>query len=348
MLEENAVDALLVVQPENRYYLSGFSGSAGAVVVTAERSYLLTDFRYLEQAREQSPHLEVVKIQDGLPDALAGLQGAAGFRRLGFEMEHTNYKLFAALQEKLAGVELRPLEGVVEKFRQIKDKAELDAMARAAALLDEGFCYICGYIKPSLTEKDVALELEIFLRRRGAEGAAFPFIVASGPRSSLPHGAATERVINRGDVITLDFGVNVGHYNSDMTRTVVLGRADAKVKEIYRVVLEAQLAGLARVRDGVTACEVDAAARGIIDSHGYGQYFGHGTGHGVGLAVHEAPRLAARDDTTLREGMVVTVEPGIYLPGFGGVRIEDSVVVEKDGCRLLTSSPKEQLLELEP
>jgi Xaa-Pro aminopeptidase/Xaa-Pro dipeptidase len=192
----------------------------------------------------------------------------------------------------------------------------------------------------------VALELEMFMRRRGAEKTAFPFIVASGPRAALPHGEASAKTFSHGDVLTLDFGVVVDNYNSDMTRTVSLGPPQAQIKQIYDIVLEAQLAGLAAVKAGVAASAVDKAARDVIASHGYGEFFGHSTGHGVGLAVHEGPRLSVRDDTVLQEGMVVTVEPGIYLPGIGGVRIEDSVVVEKNGCRLLTKSPKDRLIEL--
>jgi len=345
-LEGSGLDAILVLQPENRLYLSGFTGSSGALLVTGEKAYLITDFRYLEQAKEQSPHLEIVRMQETLPDTLAAMQEKTDLRSLGFEADYINFKLYRTLQEKLAGVELRPVEGIIERFRLVKDSAELAAIQRSMALLDEGFAHICGYIKPGMSESEIGLELEMFLRRRGAQGTAFPFIIASGPRASLPHGVASERTIRPGDVITMDFGVVLDFYNSDMTRTVALGKPPDKIKEIYDIVLEAQMAGLAAVKAGVPACAVDKAARDVIELRGYGDYFGHSTGHGVGLAVHEGPRLSSRDDTVLQEGMVVTVEPGVYLPGVGGVRIEDSVVVERGGCRLLTHSPKDKLIHL--
>lgn len=346
ILAGSGVDAMLVIQPENRLYLSGFTGSSGALLVTKEKAYLITDFRYLEQAGEQSPHLEIVKMTNNLVDTLETMHEINGICSLGFESGYVNYKLYEDLVEKLPGIKLVPLDGVIEQLRQVKDDQELAAISRSMSLLDEGFDYICGWIKPGVTEKEVELELEMFLRRRGATAAAFPFIIASGPRSSLPHGAASDRRINPGDVITIDFGVVLDHYNSDMTRTIALGTPPEIIKKIYGIVLEAQQAGLAAVRAGVKASEVDAAARRVIEAHGYGEYFGHGTGHGVGLAVHEGPRLSPRDDTVLQEGMVVTVEPGIYLPGTGGVRIEDSVVVERDGCRVLTKSPKDRLIQL--
>ena len=346
LLAEKGIDAMLVMQPENRYYLSGFSGSTGALMITPGTSYLCTDFRYTEQARDECPHLEVVKVTETLPDKLAELREQAGFDTLAFEADYINYKLYNTFRDKLPGVEMVPLDGALEKLRRVKDQSELAAVARAMAMLDRGFEYITGFIKPGISEKTVSLELEMFMRRQGASGTSFPFIVASGPRSSLPHGEASERVIRQGDMLTLDFGVIMNHYCSDMTRTVAVGTPPPEMKKIYAIVLEAQLAGLKAVRAGVAASAVDKAARDVIDSHGYGEYFGHGTGHGVGLAVHEAPRLSSRDDTVLEEGMVVTVEPGIYLPGRGGVRIEDSVVVEKGGCRLLTRSPKDRLLEL--
>lgn len=346
LLAEKNIDAMLVMQPENRYYLSGFSGSTGVLLITPGSSYLCTDFRYTEQAEAESPHLQVVKVTETFADTLVEMKERAGFSTLAFESDYINYKLYHTFRDKLPGVELVPLDGAVEKLRRVKDSDELAAIAESMAMLDSGFQYICGIIRPGMSEKEVALELEIFLRRRGAAGKSFPFIVASGARSSLPHGEASDRVIQPGDVVTLDFGVIKNHYCSDMTRTVAVGSPPPDMKQIYGIVLEAQLAGLQAVRAGVPASAVDRAAREVIESHGYGEYFGHGTGHGVGLAVHEAPRLSARDDTVLEKGMVVTVEPGIYLPGRGGVRIEDSVVVERDGCRLLTRSPKESFMEL--
>ncbi|WP_027363469.1 M24 family metallopeptidase [Desulfotruncus alcoholivorax] len=345
-LAESGAGAMLVMQPENRLYLSGFTGSSGAVLVTENKSFLVTDFRYIEQAQQQSPHLEIYKLRETTEDTLADIAGSLGLKSVAFEADYISYHFYEKLKCKLKGVELIPVTGVVEQNRQVKDSSELLAIARSMSLLDDGFNYICGRIKPGTSEKEIELELETYLRKKGASGPAFPFIIASGPRSSLPHGTATDRVIGYGDLITLDYGVVFDNYNSDMTRTVAVGEPPAELKKIYSIVLEAQLAGLAAVKAGVTASSADGAARQVIESYGYGEYFGHGTGHGVGLAVHEAPRLSSRDNTVLREGMVVTVEPGIYLPGVGGVRIEDSVVVEKDGCRVLTKSPKDKLIIL--
>ncbi len=346
LMSQKGVEAMLVMQPENRYYLSGFSGSTGALLITEKESYLCTDFRYTEQAESQSPHMEITRVRDTLPDTLAELQKKTGFNVLGYEDGFLNCKLYNKIQDRLPGVKMVPLSGTVERLRRIKDASELDIIEKAMSMLDLGFEYICGVVKPGMSEREIALELEFFLRRHGASGASFPFIVASGPRSSLPHGEASDRIIQKGDMLTIDFGVVYKHYNSDMTRTVAVGKKPPDMEEIYKIVLEAQLAALEAIKPGVPASEVDKAARSVIESKGYGEYFGHGTGHGVGLAVHEEPRLSSKDNTILEEGMVVTVEPGIYLPGRGGVRIEDSVVVESNGCRLLTKSPKSSLMEI--
>jgi len=344
LLAEKGIDAMLVMQPENRYYLSGFTGDTGALLITADDSFICTDFRYIEQAREQSPHLQVARVTATLVEKLAAMREDTGWHTLAFEGDFINYTMYNTLRDKLPGVELVPLDGAVEKLRRIKDRSEQAAIAKSMAMLDRGFEYICGFIKPGVTEAAISLELEIFMRHQGASGTSFPFIIASGPRASLPHGEATDRVIREGDILTLDFGVIMEHYCSDMTRTVTVGVPPPEMEKIYYIVLEAQRAGLNAVKAGVAASAVDKAARDVIEAHGYGEFFGHGTGHGVGLAVHEAPRLAARDNTVLEAGMVVTVEPGIYLPGQGGVRIEDSVLVEQDGCRLLTNAPKDTLL----
>jgi len=345
-LKFQAMDALLVTQPENLFYLSGFTGDAGALLITAGKSYIITDFRFIEQTREQCPHLEIFKIETTLVEALADLVGRLNLPSLYFETDYLSYKFYETLHEKLGEVVLHPLEGIVEQFRLVKDQDELAAIQQAMSLLDEGYRHICGFIKPGVSEREVALELEIFMRLRGAEKTSFPFIVASGYRAALPHGEASAKAISLGEVVTLDFGVVVDNYCSDMTRTVALGAPNDQIKEIYSIVLDAQLAGLGAVKAGVPASAVDKAAREVIASHGYGDYFGHSTGHGVGLAVHEGPTLNARNAMVLQAGMVVTVEPGIYLPGIGGVRIEDSVVVEQNGYRLLTKSPKDKLIEL--
>lgn len=340
------LNGLLVLRPENRRYLSGFTGSAGALLIDSGRALLLTDFRYLDQAQLESPHFEVVRVEKTIPETLALLLQGQQSYRLGLEGDYITHQQYTAFDEKLAGVSIESAPGLVEQLRQIKDIAEIEVIEQAAALADRAFRHIRPMLRPGARERDIALELEFFMRRAGADGASFPIIAASGPRSALPHGVASDRVLAPGDFLTLDFGAIMQGYNSDMTRTVVLGRPTPRHREIYNIVLEAQQAALEYIRPGVAAAGVDRAARSIIEGYGYGEYFGHSTGHGLGLAVHESPRLAATDQTVLQEGMVVTAEPGIYLPNWGGVRIEDMVLVAEGGCRVLTKSPKIKMITL--
>lgn len=345
-LARENIDAMLVMRPENRYYLSGFTGSAGALVITAREAYFLADFRYFEQAQEECPFCQVIGFKESLYDTLAEKLPRWGVNRLGYEGDFLTYKQAVTLQEKLEKIPVVPLYGLVEELRQVKDPGEIELLSRAAALADQAFEHILGYLKPGMTEWDVAVELECFMRRLGARKSAFDIIVASGPRGALPHGVASQRVIQAGDLVTMDFGCVYRGYNSDLTRTVVVGSPHSRQKEIYDLVLAAQRAALAAVRAGIKACDVDRAARQVIDSAGYGENFGHSTGHGVGLAVHEEPSVSKKNETLLQPGMVITIEPGIYLPGWGGVRIEDLVVVEEKGCRILTSAPKDPLPEV--
>lgn len=338
------LDSFFIIRPENRYYLTGFTGTSGAVLLTESQIYLVTDFRYDEQAKAQSPHCKIVIAPDTVPDALGRLSGELGLRHLGCEGDYITYQQFAALQEKLEDCPIMPLSGFVEDLRAVKDALEIKNISEAVSLSDRAFQHILPFIAEGAAERDIALEIEFFMRREGAEGLAFQIIVASGGRASMPHGTASEKLLSAGDLVIMDFGAVLAGYCSDITRTVSVGRADKKMEDIYGIVLEAQMAGLMAVREGVPASEVDRAARGVIDGYGYADNFGHSTGHGLGLQIHEDPRLSSRDDTILKKGMVVTIEPGIYLPGWGGVRIEDTVVVEENGCRVLTSSPKDRLI----
>lgn len=348
LLPEYGIDALVVSHPKNCAYLSGFTGSAATLLIDNQNAYLLTDFRYTEQAKEQCPGFSVVEVQDGLHKVLPGLLSPAGIKTFGLEADHLTYDSFSSLkeklQEKLPASAPLPVTGVVQRLRVIKDHEEIDTIGRSMHILDLAFNHILGKLKPGASEREISLELEFFTRRQGAEEKAFTFIVASGPRSALPHGVASGRIMQAGDLVTMDFGVYFKGYASDMTRTVALRSHDHRQEKIYNIVLEAQLAGLAAVRAGIAAQEVDQAARGVIERHGYGSYFGHSTGHGVGLEVHENPRLAKNNGTVLEAGMVVTVEPGIYIPGWGGVRIEDTVLVEDYGCRPLCQAPKGKLM----
>ena len=337
-------DAFLVTSRINRMYLSGFSGSAGWLLLSRARAYALIDFRYREQVKQQAPSFEPVEGDD-FAESLAKLVKEEGLGRVAFEAAHTSVKDQNRREEMLPQVRWVPTSGVIEEIRAVKEPEELARIERAVALADEAFTYITGRLA-GRSEKEVALDLEFFLRRNGAQALAFPSIVASGPQGALPHAVPTDRVIGRGDLVTLDFGAYLDGYCSDMTRTVGIGPLTARQREVYDVVLRAQRAGLEAVRPGRLGKEVDADARAVIEAAGFGKNFGHGLGHGVGMEVQEdPPRLSRRGEARLVPGMVTSVEPGIYIAGWGGVRIEDLVVVTEEGCRVLTRSPKE-LLEL--
>lgn len=341
------LDAILVTQAENRRYLSGFTGSAGYLCITAMYAHLATDSRYWEQVGQQAPDFTLAKIEAGKSNQLfADLVRAAGATRVGYEAGDLTVASYRELQKALrpdrarAIARLVPTKGLVEGLRAIKDAAELALIERAVALGDAAFAYGVRRMKPGLTEKQAAWEIERYLREHGAEGVAFELIVASGPNGALPHARPSDRVIQAGEPIVIDMGCRVDGYNSDLTRTIVLGEPGEKFREVYAIVLQAQLAAEAALRAGPKGKEIDAVARQIIVDAGYGEYFGHGLGHGVGLAVHEEPGLGKLGEKPLQPNMVCTIEPGIYLPGEFGVRIEDMAVVTADGCRVLTKAKK--------
>jgi len=346
LFDVNGVDAFYVTAPENRYYLSGFSGTSGALLLCRNNSYLITDFRYTSQASQECPGFEIIEAPGNGIEALAGLCRKDHVSQLGCEGDNLTYAQFQALRQVLTSVELKPVSGVVEGLRLHKDAYELRCIEEAVRIADRAFARITAIIRPGVSEVEIALELEFLIRRLGADGIGFATIVASGTRSALPHGVASAKIIEAGDLVTLDFGAVYRGYHSDITRTVAVGQGTPRQEDIYNIVLEAQMSAIAAVKAGVRTSEVDRAARDIIKKNGYGDYFGHGTGHGLGLNIHEGPRLSAKDDTVLQAGMAVTVEPGIYLPGWGGIRIEDTVLVENGGRRVLTRSPKDRLLSL--
>ncbi|MCI8415961.1 MAG: aminopeptidase P family protein [Lachnospiraceae bacterium] len=347
-LQERELDGLLVADGHNMRYLSGFTGATGYLYISRQQQVILTDSRYTLQAREEAPRFQVVEVsrQEGYKEKLLNLTQEDETKRLGFEDQVMMYATVESLKEKLTPVgEWVPLRGALSTFRQIKTEGEIERMAQAEAIGDKAFDYLLGELRPGVTELTIAAKLEFYMKTHGAEDIAFPSIVASGLHSAMPHATPSRKKLEQGDFITLDFGCRYEGYCSDMTRTVVLGKASERQREIYQIVLEAQLAGLEAVRAGISGKEADEAARAVIEKAGYGEYFGHALGHSVGLEVHERPSLSQGDDTILKPGMIETVEPGIYVPGFGGVRIEDMVVVTETGCRNLTHSPKE-LIEL--
>jgi Xaa-Pro aminopeptidase len=268
-----------------------------------------------------------------------------GIKKLGFEEDHMSYGFYTDISSKLREVELTSLDGIIERLRQVKDEEEIKLIEKAASIADNAFSEIIKFIKIGMTEKEIDLELEFLMRRNGASGLSFPSIVASGKRSSLPHGAASHKKVEYGDFLTLDFGCVYNGYCSDITRTVIIGKASEKQKEIYDIVLEANLEALKNIRPGITGEELDTIARKVIEKYGYAKYFGHGLGHGVGMLVHELPYVSKKGTSPLQSGMVITDEPGIYISGFGGVRIEDLVLISDSGYRVLSHSSKE-LIEI--
>lgn len=349
-MAKDSLPAMLITGVSNMRYVTGFesvfdSGINAACLVTREIARFYTDRRYSEAATteaEGTPWAVRVPEESLYIDACAELH-EAGVTELVLESS-IPYGRFKFISEQFVG-SVRVLDRVVEEIRQVKEAHELERIEAAAALTDRAFDHILGMIAPGMTEREVALELEFFMRRNGSDDIAFDPIVASGPNSARPHAGVSDRVIGSGEFLKLDFGARVDGYCSDMTRTVVVGAASDRHREIYEAVRAANAVGVAAVRSGVTGKDVDAAARQSLADAGFGEYFTHGLGHGVGLDVHEMPTLGQRSRDSLRTGAVVTIEPGVYMPGFGGVRIEDLVVVEERGGRTLSASSRD-LIEI--
>lgn len=340
-IQNLGLDGMIIAKLTNYRYLSGFTGSSAYLLVTARKNILLTDFRYVEQAIKEAPEFEVVMYRLPLTDTLRELIEKEKITRIGLEKETVTLGVYEEFTANIPGVSFIPAADPVQHLRRVKLPEELDKIRKAAEITDKGFLHILDFIRVGMTEREVALELEFFTKRLGSERNAFEFIVASGERGALPHGVASSKTLNKGDLVTLDIGCVYQGYHSDMTRTIMLGKPDHKQEAIYSQVLRAQEAVLQAIRPGMTGAQADAIARGIISEAGYGNEFGHGLGHGVGLDIHEGPRLAPQDQSILEPGMVVTVEPGIYLPGWGGVRIEDLVVITREGCEIISKSPKQ-------
>ena len=346
-LQENDLDALLISTPENRRYLSGFTGSAGYLLISQTQALLCTDFRYTEQAGRQAPDFRVDRISSGL-DWLPKLAAELGVRKVGFEsqtMTVSTYKAFTdVLQEASHNErpELIATSGIVETMRAVKDPEELKLLTRVVEIGDLALEEVTPSIQAGMSEAEVAWLLEKAMREKGASALSFDIIVGSGPNGALPHHRAGERAIVAGEPIVIDMGAKYQGYCSDMTRTIVVGEPDETFRKVYDTVLGAQLTAEATVTAGMTGVEADGLARKIIGEAGYGENFGHSLGHGIGLAVHENPRLGPNSKEVLEDGMVFTIEPGIYLSGWGGVRIEDMVVLENGKARILTKAHKRE------
>lgn len=339
-LESNKLDAILITSPINRRYMTSFTGTAGVVLISQEAARFITDFRYIEQANEQAKGFQVIEHAQAMHETIANQLKTLQVNKLGFEKDHTTVSTYEQYQEMFA-CDLVPVSGLVEAIRLKKTPEELQIMKKAAKIADDAYEHIKSYIKPGVKEIDISNELEFFMRREGATSSSFDTIVASGYRSALPHGVASNKEIQTGELVTLDYGALYNGYCSDTTRTVAVGDISDELNTIYQTVLEAQKRGVNALKPGTTGKEGDAVARDYIAGCGYGQYFGHSTGHGVGMEVHEDPSLSRKSDAILEAGMVVTVEPGIYIPNVGGCRIEDDLVITETGNERLTVADKE-------
>jgi Xaa-Pro aminopeptidase len=342
--EDHKLDVLLFTNLTNIRYLCGFSGSEGALLLTRDDAWFLCDSRYTTQASAEVCGAQVREFSVKYED-ICTLIGDNAFQRIGFESTHTVVSDFRRLTERLTGRELVGIGASLDTIRSCKDQDELLLLKSVAALASDSLQSVLEKIKIGVSEAEFSLALEFELRSRGADARAFDFIVASGERGALPHGRASDKLLCQGELVTIDFGAVKDGYNSDETVTVALGRPDARAREIHTIVKEAHDRAIAAVKPGISCRDLDEVARGYIREKGYEQYFGHGLGHGVGLEIHEKPVISPRSDSIVEEGMVFTIEPGIYIPGFGGVRIEDTVTVTADGCEFLTQAPK-KLIEL--
>lgn len=347
VMEQKACDAIMISNRHNMRYISGYCGDTGIVVITKEDKLLFTDFRYIFQAQAEAKDYEVIDIgNDSYAKAIAKELKKRQIKKVGFDEEEVSYTTYTKFFKEFEGMELVPYSDELSRLRMVKTAHELACIKQAEHIGDLVFAQIVKDIRPGVTELEIAAKLEYLLKTNGAEGISFSPIVASGVNSSMPHAVPSRKPIAEGDFVTLDFGCIYEGYCSDMTRTVVVGKASDKQKEIYETVLRAQLAVLDQLKAGMKGIEVDKIARDIIYKAGYEGCFGHGLGHSVGLFIHESPRASAKAEDIILENMTLTVEPGIYVKDFGGVRIEDLVVVTKDACENYTHSPKE-LMELD-
>ncbi len=339
LMVSKGIKALLVTRREDVRYLTGFTGSAGTVLITPGRPYLVTDFRYMLQARKEASGISLLIQKKDWVSAVHDAAEQSGVSMVWFDESSLTVDALRKLRK--AGLKLRGSRDLAGQLRQRKDKGEIASIRRAVRRAEESFRELKKYIKPGAVEQELGLKLEYLMREQGSRKAAFDTIVASGRNGAMPHAATTSRRIKKGDLVTFDFGAEADGYFSDITRTICVGRPSRKQREIHELVLRAQAAAIKTVRLGVPCKAVDDAARGTIKKAGYGKHFGHSTGHGVGLMVHESPAISPSSKSLVEQGMVFTVEPGVYIPGWGGVRIEDMVLVTGSGVTVLTTLPRD-------
>lgn len=342
LLERKQLDGIVILTDFNRRYLSGFTGSSGGLLITKDKNILLTDFRYIEQATKQAPDFQIIQHTKPLLDEMVEQFKTSQLSNIGFESHLVSYDTFLNLNR--GRHDLITLGDEIEKIRMIKDDNEILSIDKAAKIVDDAYHYILKIVEPGMTEKEVKAHLESKMLHLGSEKTSFDTIVASGYRGALPHGVASDKVIEKGDMVTLDFGAYYNGYASDITRTFAVGEPSAKMKEIYEIVLKSQETAVAQIRPGMTGKEIDSIARKVIEDAGYGSNFGHSLGHGVGLNVHEMPNLSQKSSQVLEPNHVVTIEPGIYVEGVGGVRIEDDILITENGGRRFTNSTKDLII----
>lgn len=341
IMAREELDAFVTAQPENMRYLSGFTGGEGVVLVSAERAVVATDFRYYEQVKREAPAFGLAEVTGPTPPVMASVLVEMAARRVGFEPHQVTIETFDQWRAAAPAVEWVATANVVEGLRQEKDAEEVAVIEEAVRIADEAMVHLMSWISPGVTERQVAWEAEVFMRTHGAEALSFATIVAAGDHGAMAHAVTTDRPIERGDPVVIDMGCVHDGYCSDLTRSFCVGEATDAYLEVWNTVLEAQTAAESAIRGGMPGVDADAVARNIIYGAGYEGKFGHGLGHGVGLAIHEKPRASMLSKDTLTPRTIVTVEPGIYVPGWCGVRIEDMVLVTEEGCRVLTASPKQ-------
>lgn len=340
-MAKSRLDAILLTNLHNIRYLSGFTGSTATAIITRGRAFLLVDSRYTLQAAKECPEFDVRQYSGSALTAASDLLNEIQTTRIGFEADHITFNNHRKLRSMPAkGLKLVAISQIVEELRQIKDGKEIDKIRQAAAITDECFSYLLARVKPGMTERDVALDISGYVQKQGAK-LAFDSIIAAGPHAAFPHAQPGDAVLAKGQMLKLDFGAAIDGYASDITRTIFIGRLDSKQKKVYKTVLDSQLKAIDAIKPGKLGKEIDAVARDYIKSQGYGDYFGHGLGHSLGLDVHDGPGFSPTSELVLAPGMVLTVEPGIYIEGWGGVRIEDDILVTDSGADVITKSTRE-------
>lgn len=343
-MKSEYIEAVLIEKKENIFYFSGFSGTAGYLLITQDKQFLITDFRYVQQALSQAPVFKVLRTKNNYYVFLNDMLKELGIKKLGFEGNYVPYDKFKKYSNKIDETEFTSIGYMVEKIRVVKSPDEVKIIKKAVEIADNTFNHIIEYIKPGVREIEIAAEIEYSMKKQGASGPSFETIVASGYRSSLPHGTASEKLLEKNDAVTLDYGAVYKGYCSDFTRTVFLGEPSSEMAKIYDIVKNAQRQSVKRTVKGILGKQADQVARDIISRQGYGDYFGHGLGHGVGIEVHEEPRLSPKSLVLLENGMTVTVEPGIYIKDTGGVRIEDLILINNDKPIVLTRSTRDMII----